>query len=85
MAGLINFLTGIARERHHYRVRYSPWTTFFNGVSPPKSRRPLPSERDQYNEAPPEFLFLRAGSLCLRGFFNMSFSIRSRRFSVSSS
>ena len=38
-----NFLNGIAQARHHFQVRDSPWATFFYGVEPPKSQRPLPS------------------------------------------
>src|SRR5215469_18652729 len=40
---IINFLIGIARWRHHMQVRNSPWATFFCGVKPPKTCRPLPS------------------------------------------
>jgi len=42
----ITFLNGIARGRHQSQVRCAPWTMFFNGDEPPKSRRPLlPSRR----------------------------------------
>ncbi len=37
----ITFLNGIARGRHQSQVRCAPWTMFFNGDGPPKSRRPL--------------------------------------------
>src|SRR5215472_12776042 len=40
---IVNFLIGIARWRHHMQVRNSPWATFFCGVEPPKTHRPLPS------------------------------------------
>jgi hypothetical protein len=39
---MFNFLTGLALQRHQCRVRKRPWTMFFNGVRPPKIRRPLP-------------------------------------------
>jgi hypothetical protein len=46
----INFLTGIARKRHHSQVRNSPWATFFYGV---KSTKKLSAAPLRSTIAPP--------------------------------
>src|SRR2546423_5880956 len=49
-----NFLTGIARPRHHSQVRNSPWTMFFYGVDATKKPTAAPLGTD--NTCPNPFL-----------------------------
>ncbi len=59
-ARLNTFLNGIARGRHHYQVRNTPWTMFFYGFELTKKSPAAPSKPNA-PRSHPELLFQQVG------------------------